>query len=146
MADILSIKETLENGSFLGQGWAFPPTFVKGADSVVLVKELEDIRQSLGILLGTALGERVMRSDFGCNLDSKVFDPMEPAFNTLVTEIIRRAILLYEPRIELLGIDLFIDNLEGRVDITVNFLVISSNTRSNIVYPYYLNEGTNVEQ
>jgi len=145
MAD-LTIQEVLDNGGFLGQGWAFPPTFVKGSDTAVLVKNEEDIKQSLGILLGTALGERVMRSDFGANLDSKIFDPMEPAFNTLVTEIIRNAILLYEPRIELDSVDLFVDNLEGRVDITVNFTVISNNTRSNIVYPYYLNEGTNVEQ
>lgn len=146
MADTLSIQEALDNGSFLGQGWSFPPTFVRGSSSLILVKDTEDIQQSLRILVGTALGERVMRSDFGCNLDSKIFDPMEPAFNTLVTEIIRRAIILYEPRIELDSVDLFVDNLGGRIDITVSFTVISNNTRSNIVYPYYLNEGTNVEQ
>jgi uncharacterized protein len=145
MADS-SIKEMLDNGSFLGQGWSFPPTFTRPTGAVLLVKEVEDIKQSLGILLGTALGERVMRSDFGCNLDSRIFDPMEPAFNTLITEIIRRAIIQYEPRVDLDSVDLQVDQLEGRIEIFVNYTILANNTRSNIVFPFYLNEGTNVEQ
>jgi hypothetical protein len=67
---------------FIGRGWAFPPAFVKsgapGAErgEVTMTGGIEDIRQSLGIILGTALGERLMRPDFGCNLEDQVFDAM----------------------------------------------------------------------
>lgn len=140
------IQEILDNGGFLGQGWAFPPTFIRGANTVILVKETEDIHQSLMILLSTALGERVMRADFGCNLDQQVFEPLSLAFQTFLSDLVRKAIERYETRIEINNIDITVDNLEGRVNILVVFTIITTNTRSNIVYPFYLNEGTNVEQ
>jgi hypothetical protein len=140
------IQEILDNGGFLGQGWAFPPTFVRGANTVILVKETEDIQQSLMILLSTALGERVMRADFGCNLDQQVFEPLSLSFQTFLSDLVRKAIERYETRITIDNIDITVDNLEGRVNILVVFTIISTNSRSNIVYPYYLNEGTNVEQ
>ena len=146
MASEQSLQEIFDTGGFLGQGWAFPPTFLKGPDNIQLVKAEEDIKQSLGILLSTTLGERVMRADFGADLHQQIFEPMDAAFQPFVEDIIRTAILLYEPRIELDSVDTFVDQLEGRVELTVNFTIISNNTRSNIVYPYYLTEGTNVQQ
>jgi uncharacterized protein len=141
-----NIREQLETAGFLGQGWAFPVTFYRGSNTAALVKGEEDIKQSLQLLLGTALGERVMRANFGCNLENNIFDPLEPAFNTLLTEIIRQAIVEYEPRITFDRIDIFMEPTEGRIDITVNYFITAVNTRSNIVFPYFLNEGTNVAQ
>ncbi len=109
-----------------------------------MVKAEEDIKQSLGILLSTTLGERVMRSDFGANLHQQVFEPMDAAFQTYVTSIISDAITNYETRINLDSVDVFVDPQEGKIELTVNFTIISSNSRANIVYPYYLTEGTNV--
>ncbi|MCU0432822.1 MAG: GPW/gp25 family protein [Bacteroidia bacterium] len=140
------IREQLETAGFLGQGWAFPVTFRRSQATADLVKGDEDIKQSLYILLGTALGERVLRADFGCNLENNIFDPLETGFQTLVTEIIRQAIVKYEPRVSFDDIEIFTEPNEGRVEITVNYFVSSTNTRSNIVYPFYLNEGTNVAQ
>jgi uncharacterized protein len=144
MANEQTLDEIFETGSFLGQGWAFPPTFIKGKNTVELVKAEEDIKQSLQILLSTTLGERVMLSDFGAALHQQVFQPTDAAFQRFVTEIVRKAIILYEPRINLDGVDIAMDPNEGRVELTVNFTIIQNNTRSNIVYPYYLTEGTNV--
>lgn len=144
MANEATLQEIFDTGDFLGQGWAFPPRFVKGVNSVALVKAEEDIKQSLGILFSTTLGERVMRPDFGCNMVQQVFEPTEPAFQTYINNLISQAISTYETRIDLDNIEIEIQNLEGRVDITVNFTIRATNSRSNIVYPYYLNEGTNV--
>jgi uncharacterized protein len=146
MANEQQLQQIFDTGGFLGQGWAFPPTFIKTDGTVELVKAEEDIKQSLGILLSTTLGERVMRSDFGADLHQQIFEPMDAAFNPFITDIIRTAIILYEPRIELDSVDVFFEPLEGRVELTVNFTISSTNTRSNVVYPYYLNEGTNVQQ
>lgn len=144
--DTLTLQEIFDTGGFLGQGWAFPPTFMNGTNSVALVKAEEDIKQSLEVLLSTALGERVMRSDFGADLHQQIFEPMDAAFQPFVTDIIRNAIILYESRITLNSVDVFMDQLNGKIELTINYTIISSNTRANIVYPYYLVEGTNVQQ
>lgn len=146
MADQKTLQNIFDTGGFLGQGWAFPPTFNRGTYTVGLVKAEEDIKQSLGVLLSTTLGERVMRPDFGADLHQQIFEPMDAAFQPFVTDIVRRAIILYEPRINLDSVDVNIDNEAGRVELTVNFTILSNNTRSNVVYPYYLTEGTNIVQ
>ena|ERR1044072_2238922 len=144
MASEKTLQEIFDTGGFLGQGWAFPPTFIKGVNAVALAKSEEVIKQNLSILLSTTLGERVMRSDYGAGLQQQVFEPMDAAFKTYVTSIVSDAITNYEPRINLDRIDVFVDSEEGRIELTINFTIISSNSRANIVYPYYLNEGTNV--
>ncbi|MBI3509750.1 MAG: GPW/gp25 family protein [Bacteroidetes bacterium] len=144
MADEKTLQEIFGTGSFLGQGWSFPPTFISGTNTIALVKAEEDIQQSLYILLSTTLGERVMLADFGADLHNQIFEPMDAGFRPFVTAIIRKAIILYEARVDLDSVDVLIEPLEGKVEITVNFTIISNNTRSNIVYPYYINEGTNV--
>jgi phage baseplate assembly protein W len=108
------------------------------------VKGEEDIKQSLGILLSTTLGERVMLAEFGCDLTSQVFEPNEPAFRTLITGIVGNAIKFFETRITLDDIGISFDAEGGLVRLTINYTINSTNSRSNIVYPYYINEGTNV--
>ena len=146
MASEKTLQDIFDTGGFLGQGWSFPPTFVKGPDNVLMVKAEEDIKQSLHILLSTSLGERVMNSEFGADLQQQVFEPMDAAFQPFVQDLIKTAIILYEPRVDLDSVDVFVDQNEGRIELTVNFTIISNNTRSNIVYPYYLTEGPNVQQ
>lgn len=146
MANEKTLKEIFDTGGFLGQGWSFPPTFTRGGDTLTMAKAEEDIKQALHVLLSTTLGERVMRSDFGADLKQQVFEPMDAAFQPFVASIIRRAIVLYEPRINLDSVDVDSTPEEGRIELTVNFTIISNNTRSNIVYPYYITEGSNVEQ
>src|SRR5687768_3254030 len=107
MANEKQLQEIFDTGGFLGQGWSFPPTFVRGSNTLELVKAEEDIKQSLHILLSTTLGERVMRSDFGANLQQQVFEPMDAAFQAYVQSIISDAITNYEPRINLDTVDVF---------------------------------------
>jgi uncharacterized protein len=129
--------------AFLGTGWAFPPTFDKGAGGVQLVSAETDILESLRILLSTSLGERVMQPTYGCNLEGYIFEPLSPSMNSSIKEQIRTSILYHEPRILLNSLDLSLDQqLEGCVNLTVDYTVISTNSRFNIVYPFYFQEGT----
>ncbi len=130
--------------TFLGTGWGFPPTFDKALRKVGLLAGVEDIHSSLEILLSTALGERVMRSDYGSNLDKYIFDPIDENLKSLLKKIITDAIYLYEPRITPDQVGLTAEPEEGRVMIEVSFTVKATNSRSNIVFPYYLIEGTNL--
>ncbi len=134
---------------FLGKGWAFPPEFVKGKGysngEVLMVGGREDIDQSLGILLRTSLGERVMLPDFGCNLADYQFDPMNSALLGFVKDLIYNAILFYEPRIKVQQLEVSSpdswDAIEGRLLIKVDYIIIESNSRFNFVFDYYVNES-----
>ena len=135
-----------ENISFIGRGWAFPPAFSEENLDAVIVSEEEDIRQSLHILLSTHLGERIMQPDFGCNLDELIFSPLNTSLKTEIKDIIKTAILRHEPRIAVDVINLESgEEMAGRVKINLVYTIITTNSRSNLVYPFYLDEGTNVQ-
>ncbi|MGZ4117646.1 MAG: GPW/gp25 family protein, partial [Bacteroidia bacterium] len=132
--------------AFLGRGWSFPPNFVKGGNAVDMLEAELDIQSSLGIILSTTVGERIMQPDFGCNLEKLIFEPLDTTFSTYITQLIRNAILYFEPRVTLDDVAYNADDLNGKVDITISFTINGTNTRSNIVFPFYLNEGTDVTQ
>jgi uncharacterized protein len=134
------------NNAFLGRGWGFPITFANGSHTVEMLEGVDDINSDLLVLLLTTLGERVMRPTYGCNLDALVFEALNTTFSTFITEQIRTAILLNEPRIDLDDVEYNPEYLEGRITITVHYTIIATNTRANLVFPYYLNEGTDIQQ
>jgi len=131
--------------SFLGTGWSFPPRFEKQTNWVELVSDEDDIRESLIILLSTRPGERVMNPLYGCNLDDLLFAPLNLTLKTYVVDLIETAILYFEPRIDLNKIEINENNdLEGELLIELDYTVRSTNTRRNLVYPFYRGEGTDV--
>jgi len=128
--------------SFLGRGWGFPPEFNRATKAVNMLEDEADIKSSLGILLSTRLGERVMVPDYGCNLDELLFKPLTLTLKTFVIDLIKTAILYYEPRIDLnkIAIDPT-DELEGVLLINLDYTVRATNSRKNMVYPFYKAEG-----
>lgn len=131
------------DAGFLGQGWAFPPGFSIEDNTAILVNGEEDIRQSLLILFSTQLGERVMQPDFGCNLETTVFEKADKTTVTYIRDMLETAILYHEPRIKLIGIDAVDESSnEGRINFDIQYLIRATNTRSNMVYPHYLTEAT----
>jgi phage baseplate assembly protein W len=135
--------------SFLGTGWAFPPTFNKFSHSVKLVSEIDDIKESILIILDTIPGERIMQPEFGSNLKRLVFEKNDESLKGLIHEAIDKALLNFEPRINFISTEIIEheeDFLNGFVKLVITFSVIITNTRYNIVYPFYFNEGTNVKE
>lgn len=131
--------------SFLGTGWSFPSRFDKQTKKVVMVSEEKDISESLMILLSTRPGERVMNPLYGCNLDDLLFESLNLTLKTYVADLIETAILYFEPRIDLEKVEINENNdLEGELLIELKYVVRSTNTRRNLVYPFYRGEGTDV--
>ncbi len=129
--------------SFLGTGWGFPPEFSKNPPQPGMLSDADDIQSSLEILLSTRQGERVMRPDYGCNLDELVFEPLTTTFKTYIQDLIRTAILYHEPRIDVNKIDLDdTGELDGRIIISIDYTVRSTNSRFNFVFPFYKKEST----
>ena len=130
---------------FLGEGWSFPPHFDRNTGSLVTTSGVTDINKSLEILLSTKLGERIMVPSYGCNLEELLFQPLDITLKTYIYDLIKTAILYHEPRIDVLKIDLDITNeLEGEVLIIIEYIVRSTNSRANMVFPFYKVEGSEV--
>jgi uncharacterized protein len=111
-----------------------------------MVSEEEDIRQSLRILMSTAPGDRVMYPGYGCGLKRLVLHGMSSNTVTQMKDLIERAVLFYEPRITLEEIGIDATRIyEGLVRIELDYTVRSTNARNNLVYPFYLLEGSNQE-
>lgn len=132
--------------SFLGSGWSFPPLFDNVSGTVQLVSAEEDIAQSLQLLLSTRPGERVMQPSFGCNLDVMLFEPLTTTLIAYVKDLVETSILYFEPRIELDSVRInTVQAEEGLILIEVQYTVQATNSRYNLVYPYYLDEGTEAD-
>ena len=129
------------NNPFLGTGWSFPPRFSKIRKGVEMRSGEEDIRESLRILLATRLGERFLQPKYGCNLDELLFEPLNTTVTTYIRGLVKQAILIYEPRIELedVAIDL-LDEPAGKIELVVSYRVRATNSRDNLVFPFYQGE------
>lgn len=137
-----------KDNSFLGKGWSFPPTFHKEVtNGIEMVENDVDIQQSLEILLNTNKGERVMLPDYGCDLQTFLFESINDSKMYFLKEIIRSAIITYEPRIELNDVIVdYSDYQDGVIRVKLDYTIASTNTRFNLVFPYYKVEGTNIPQ
>ena len=132
--------------SFLGTGWSFPPTFVRGPQGVKMTSDEEDIRASLEVLLSTEVGERVMQPKYGCDMHRLLFEPLDLTLQAYVKDLVKTAILYFEPRIVLDDVTFETAPEEGRIDVKVDYTIATTNTRNNFVYPFYLGEGTQVQR
>jgi uncharacterized protein len=129
-------------GSFLGTGWGYPFTFSTGGADVYMVSDVQDIFESLEILLGTSIGERVMEENFGCNLMDYLFEELDERLTENLRSCIQDAIRKYETRIELEDVtfDIQVDTMQSCIYIRLIFRVRHTNSRYNLVYPFYLSE------
>jgi phage baseplate assembly protein W len=133
-----------DNLQFIGTGWSFPPAFDKETGSTAMSTGVEDIYESLRILLSTTIGERVMLPEYGCNLIDHVFDPMNVTMGAYIKRLVEDAIIYFEPRITLEKLNVDFQDNEGVMWIKIDFKIDATNSRANFVYPYYLKEGTNI--
>lgn len=130
---------------YLGKGWDFPPKFNAITGEVKMITAIDDIEKSLQTIVTTRRGERVMRPKFGCDLGDKVFENLNSTELNDIKKRIEEAILLYEPRIDIEKLELNTDNvLEGKLLILLIYMVRATNTRRNIVFPYYITEATDI--
>jgi phage baseplate assembly protein W len=130
----------MENSDFLGQGWKFPPQ-LDHQGRVATSEGKESIEESIRIILGTAKGERLMRPEFGCDINRMVFASNTTATASLIDFYVREALREWEPRIEVLNVRAVPDEQDGQLlNISIDYQVRSKNSKYNLVYPFYLEQ------
>ena len=128
--------------AFLGTGWSFPPAFGENGADVHTVFGVEDIEQSLAILFATRRGERVLQEDFGCDLSDFLFGEITPGLIGRLRSAVADAILHHEPRITLNEVEVSDTHArDGLLLIRIDYTVRATNSRYNMVYPFYLQEA-----
>jgi len=135
--------KVIKNKSFLGSGWSFPPTFSRLNNSVEMVCNEKDIQESLKILFATTLGTRIMLPTYGSDLIPQVFKSVTSAYKTMLVDYVRTAIINWETRIDIDSVSIEEDeNIDGLLKILIDFTIRQTNSRGNLVYPFYIGEGT----
>lgn len=136
-------NESITYTSFLGTGWSFPPEFRPTSGGVAMTSDEEDIHASLMILFGTSQGERFLHPKYGLNMRDLLFEPISTTIQTLHKDRIKKAILIYEPRIDIKALELDTSTqLEGRVVLILDYVVRTTNSRYNLVYPFTITDGS----
>lgn len=125
--------------SFLGTGWSFPPEFGLNGSSVKMVNDETDVEQALRILFSTALEERLYRPEYGCDLRRFMFEEINNDLASQIQEMIVDAIDEYEPRIDLLRIEITeSDETSQLLLIQIEYQVKKTNSIRNMVFPLYI--------
>jgi phage baseplate assembly protein W len=129
------------SNSFLGTGWAFPVQFNKLTGTVEMLSEEADIQNSLQVLLCTRVGERIMQPKYGCNMDVLLFEPIDESLISYIKDLVFTAIYYFEPRVNPENVTVEATAEEGTILINVEYTTRSTNSRHNLVFPFYLEEG-----
>lgn len=131
---------------FLGRGWKFPVKVDPSTGKIMTSEYEEDVEEALKIILNTNKGERIMREDFGSNAFDYVFRSMDETNMNLLKIEVEQAILNWEPRVRdvEVTIDQDIDN-SNKLLVQISYVVRKTNNLFNLVYPFYINEGTKIE-
>lgn len=146
-----------QDRAFLGQGWEFPVCAQNGAIDLIALED--DIRQAILIILGTNRGERVMRPEFGAGLNTFIFEPANETTKQLIKTRVEEALIDWEPRIDVQSVIVTsgvmtrngvqmpsgetpkASTKDNVLLIGIDYRVRATNTISNLVYPFYLQEG-----
>ena len=124
--------------NFLGKGWNFPVR-VDRTGGVAQSEYEENVEQAVRIILGTAVGERQMRPDFGCRIHDFVFAPNNSATAGLVAYYVHESLQKWEPRVGKIEVKARPDHQEdNRLNIEITYVIRATNSIRNMVYPFYL--------
>ena len=100
-----------------------------------------DIDEAITLILGTSLGERVMRPDFGCRIHELVFAPVNGETMGLARRYVEEALGWWEPRIDVEAVEVTVDDREaalGKLLIAISYVIRATKDERTLVYPFYL--------
>ena len=125
--------------SFLGTGMKFPPEIDLATGRFKTVSGNQAVKEALYLILMTQRTERIVRPGFGSDIMGYAFMDTGSTMLSIFRRNITQTILEQEPRISDVDVTTEYRENEGVIIINVDYLVSSTNTRDNLVFPFYLN-------
>ena len=106
---------------------------------IALVSREQEIEEAIRLILGTALGERPMRPEFGCEIHDFVFDPSDTSTAAKIAVAVRAALRRWEPRITVTDVIVSFDTADPSVIyIDIRYALGETNDPRNLVFPFYV--------
>jgi len=130
----------MSSTNIIGKGWKFPIR-VNAKGSISYSEGPDRIQDAIWIILATAVGERVMREDFGAGINDYVFQPNSDVVRAQIAAAVSAALTKWEPRIKLVSVSARQGAQPSEVQIVIDYQISSTNELFNLVYPLYLQEG-----
>ena len=131
---------------FLGTGMKFPPQIDPATGRFVTVSGNRAVKESLYLILMTQTTERLVRPEFGSDIMSFTFMDTGTTVMSMFRRNITETILNQEPRISDVDVDMEFREKQGAIIISINYLVAATNSRENLVFPFYLDRGQSMEE
>lgn len=78
---------------------------INSSGDISTVINKDSIKQSIRLLLNTPKGSRIFLPEYGCRVKAFLFEPFDESTAKRLGEEIQEAIQNYEPRIEILNIN-----------------------------------------
>lgn len=126
------------SGTFIGQGWGFPLR-TNATGQIALVSDRQELEESIRLILGTAYGERPMRPEFGCAIHDLIFASVDSETAARVSYEVRASLVRWEPRIEVLAVDVTPDpDNQAVMYIDIRYSPATANDPRNLVFPFYV--------
>ena len=134
--------DVVRQRDFLGVGWSYPVATDPRNGDISLSQYERDVREAIRIILETARGERVMRPRFGCGIHDLVFEAIGATTLFAVEAAVREALTVFEPRIELLSVEVDpFQAMSGLLIVAICYRIHRTNQIDNLVYPFFFKEG-----
>ncbi|MDD3569601.1 MAG: GPW/gp25 family protein [Lachnospiraceae bacterium] len=123
------------------RGWNFPVMVDSKTGKIKVTDIKSDIRQSIMILLSTVPGERLLHSDYGCNLHRFMFEPITYELVKAIREEVLRSIIKWEKRVYNVDVSVLHDvEDDSRLVITISYIIPEIREADNINYVFSLLE------
>ena len=99
------------------------------------------MEEAILLILDTAPGERLMLPEFGCGIHELVFAPDDSATVAAAVDRVRRALVRWEPRIDVLDVSATSgEEQPNLLLIRVDYRIRDTNSIGNLVYPFFITE------
>ncbi len=131
---------------FLGKGMKFPPQINQATGRFVTVSEEQSVKESLYLILMTQKTERPLRPDFGSEIMSYTFLDVNGPMINMIIRTITDQIENQEPRVTDVQVTADTRSRNGVVIFEIGYTIVSTNTRDNMVFPFYLNADQEEEE
>ena len=124
----------------------FPPQIDPATGRFITVSGNKAVKESLYLILMTQTTERLVRPSFGSEIMSYTFMDTGTTMMSIFRRNITETILAQEPRISDVDVSMEYRENQGAIIISINYLVAATNSRDNLVFPFYLDIGQNLDE
>ncbi len=115
------------------KGWKFPIQLDDVTGKIKTVEDNENIKQSIRVILGTQIEERKVVPNFGSNINSYMFEIVDPIFISDVRRSVRSAIEAWQKHIQDLNVNVnATDGPLAKVEVNIDYITDLEPTQERV--------------